>query len=147
MKEATVVGPFMKKLREFIPRAEVIKHHDASLIGMVDTSITYQGRTIWAECKLYNLPRSGDPGFGHWLAKAREESPKQAIKADRLNVAACCLYIIWVKKTCVYVGWPDGSHHVKLSGTAELVRFMAGIIARWHLSPLLHRPPLVPYEG
>jgi hypothetical protein len=148
MREASALAPFHKALRKRLLGSVVVKHRDASMIGLVDTSITWQGRTIWAEGKLYNLPHSGDPGYEHWLRIAQEDSPTQAEFAKKLNKTSCCVYVIFIKKTCVYIGWPDtggqpGPHVcVRVKNTSQAVERIFIMFDNWQKNPHLPRPSL-----
>lgn len=141
MKEASVLAPFHKKVKERLRGSIVVKHRDASMIGMVDTSITFQGRTLWAEGKLYALPRSGDPGPDFWRAKAMQESPAQARMVSNYNCTSACIYIIWIKKTCVYIGYDVGKM-LKVADTPRAVERIKVIFDNWQRGPLLFRPSL-----
>lgn len=142
MKEASALSPFHAKLRKRLPGSAVVKHRDASMIGLMDTSITWQGRTIWAEGKLYNLPKAGDPGYEHWLQIAQEDSPTQAEFAKKMNRTSCCVYIIFIKKTCIYIGWPEGGEFVKVRKPAEAVERIFIMFDNWRKNPHLLRPSL-----
>ena len=56
-RESNVSTPFMEKLRVELAdlNVEVIKHYDASMIGLVDCSVTIPDHrfTLWREFKLW----------------------------------------------------------------------------------------------
>jgi hypothetical protein len=107
--EATVSSAFMKQLRERLPDAVVIKHRDASFIGLPDCSITYRKRILWVEFKLVSMKLKWDPRnppLEEIMAEIVKASPVQHAMMQRLASAGNSCYVVWVKKTGVFVQWP-----------------------------------------
>lgn len=130
MKESSVLGPFHTRLRKRFAGSVVTKHRDASMTGMVDSSFTFQGRTIWFEAKLYPLPKTKKMTPEDWRQKAMEESPAQAEMVKDLYGTSCCVYVIWIKKTCVYVCYPFGEIAV-LKDSAQVAERFAIMMGNW----------------
>lgn len=123
MTEASVSSAFMAALRKRLPDAVIIKHRDASFIGLPDCSITYKGRIWWVEFKLVVKTHN-------WqitdVEKVAAKSPVQYKMMMRLDAAATeANYIVWLKKAnCVIVWRP--TYEQPLSVTAsELVEWYA----------------------
>jgi hypothetical protein len=101
MNESSVSSKFQTDFRKAVPGAEVIKHADKSMIGMVDASITFNKRTLWIEYKFIGPKTKGvDSAFmrdGVWSPETvAEASPTQAAMARRLAHAGHCIYLFWV---------------------------------------------------
>lgn len=101
MNESTISSKFQTDFRKTLPGAEVIKHADKSMIGMVDASITFNKRTLWIEYKFIGPKTKGvDAAFmryGVWSPEVvAEASPTQAATARRLAHAGHCIYLFWV---------------------------------------------------
>lgn len=101
MTEATVSSAFMSALRKRLPDAVVIKHRDASFIGLPDCSVTFNGRVWWLEFKLLTKTLS----FGD-VERVAAKSPVQYKMMMRMDSAATeANYIMWIKKTEWCVVW------------------------------------------
>lgn len=101
MNESTTSSKFQTDFRKAVPGAEVIKHADKSIIGMVDASITFNKRTLFIEYKFIGPKTKGvDSAFmrdGVWSPEqVAEASPTQAATARRLAQAGHCIYLFWV---------------------------------------------------
>lgn len=101
MNESTTSSKFQTDFRKAVLGAEVIKHADKSMIGMVDASITFNKRTLWIEYKFIGPKTKGvDSAFmrdGVWSPEqVAEASPTQAATARRLAHAGHCIYLFWV---------------------------------------------------
>lgn len=116
----------MKKLREARPKSTVIKHRDASMIGLVDCSWTEANRTTWMEFKLHEYKgwvesslRAGT-FVEHFLEYWEDQANAQYKMVIRLNGA----YVVWIKKTSVWVIWPDGKAR-QFAKTSDVVEWMS----------------------
>jgi len=137
MNESTVSSTFQKKLREALPGAEVIKHADKSMIGMVDASVTYNKKTVWIEYKLITALTKGVTAgafnrFGEWKPEeVAAASPTQFEKAKSLARAGHCVYLFWVldhKALRKRVGYVTMWHPITglqyvFSSTADVVAY------------------------
>lgn len=135
MNESSVTAPFIKKLREAIPDAEIIKTHDVSTIGIPDLSITYAGREFKLEFKLWTPLHSWD-GSPHTVPveKIAAKSPVQlALMKRYAKAASFALYMVWVRKSNCIVFWsplePEGWLSVRT--TAEAVDLISILIRKW----------------
>jgi hypothetical protein len=96
MNEASVSSPFMKLLRTALPGAIVVKHHDASMIGLPDCSVTWNRKIAWLEFKLIVPSRYKrvDP------AAIMAASPTQhQLMCNYSRQAHVAFYVMWVKKS------------------------------------------------
>lgn len=133
MNESSVSSPFMKQLRERLPQAVVVKHHDASMIGLPDCSVTYNHSVWWLEFKFFLLKR-------RWIGQTEEQvlrecihdiwekSPTQWEMMLRMDTAATAFYIIWVKKTCVFLYRPLADGYQVCRSTQDAVQAMDNLI-------------------
>jgi len=102
MNEASVSSAFQTQLRNALPGAVVIKHRDASMIGMVDASVTFNNHTVWMEYKIIKPVTKGVEGrafmkTGVWSPLAvASASPTQFEFAKGLAKAGRCVYLFWV---------------------------------------------------
>lgn len=135
MTEATVLAPFMKKMRELLPLAQVVKHRDASMIGLPDFSITHNTHVLWCEAKLFVLPRkwNGDaPGLASELTKkAQEDSPTQTEMMKKMHRASASLYVIFVKKTFVALVDPETLSAWTFNNSSLAAQFLADRMNHW----------------
>lgn len=139
MNESSVSSPLMEGLREGLPGSVVVKHRDASMIGLVDCSVTYGGHVLWLEFKLYSVPRSWDwleeasalEAAAFLLAKARKDAPKQFDLACRLHEASRCLYVVWLKKTCVFIVDPVSLACIRVKRTIQAVDLLKALMGGW----------------
>jgi hypothetical protein len=126
MTESSVSSPFMTLLRRELPGSVVVKHRDASMIGLPDCSVSWHQRTLWLEFKLINLPRSGVID----VLKIAEASPVQYEMMKKLcRQSFGAFYIIFVKKAKRIKLWvPPGSnritHLVEFSTIAEVAQYI-----------------------
>lgn len=98
MTEASVSSAFMTALRKRLPEAVIIKHRDASFIGLPDCSVTFNGSAFWIEFKLWQPPKKWD-GVTCDVQAIAEKSPAQYEMMKRMARAAnCAWYIVWAKK-------------------------------------------------
>jgi hypothetical protein len=127
-------------MRELLPLAEVIKHRDASMIGLPDCSITFNTHALWVEFKLYPMARAWE-GLddlalaAECLKKAVEESPTQASKVKSLHRASWALYVIWVKKTCVLVIDPVTLEFRRFKGSSPSAEWLSALLREWTSFP------------
>jgi hypothetical protein len=135
MNEASVLSPFMKKLRKRMPGAVIVKHRDSSMIGLPDFSITFRGHVIWLEAKLYNMPKRFSYDWSIFLKKAQEGSPTQAAMMGRLAKASASLYLIWIKKTCLLVFEPISGQCKQVKNSSEGVELIYDILNQWDSPP------------
>lgn len=130
MNEASVSGSFMFGLRKRCPGAVVIKHHDASMIGLLDCSMTYANRIYWFEFKFYEKKRKWDDMYSDAIAAEIfadivKKSPTQWKMACALNQQAPTWYVVWIKKTCIMFLRPfDGRVMAVVSNTDDAVQFV-----------------------
>lgn len=130
MNEASVSGSFMLGLRKRYPGAVVIKHHDASMIGLLDCSMTYQDRVYWFEFKFYEKKRKWDDLDLEIIAEdifldIKKRSPAQWKMACAFNQHAPTWYVVWIKKTCIMFLRPfDGRVMAVVSNTDDAVQFV-----------------------
>jgi hypothetical protein len=131
MTEASVSSAFMTALRKRLPGAVVIKHRDASFIGLPDCSVTYNGRTYWLEFKLWQPPKKWD-GTSCPVISIAEKSPVQYKMMQRLNFAAVAFYVVWAKKSgkaftwCAHEGNPPIMHEA-----SELAAWFEDALSVW----------------
>lgn len=134
MNESSCSSVFQTQLRRALPGAEVIKHRDGTMIGMVDASVTARKKTLWVEYKFIGPQTKGVTADfmkkGQWspelVAKA---SPTQYDMACRLARAGRCIYLFWVldpfavRKRVAYVQmWhPITLKQISLEDTSEAV--------------------------
>jgi hypothetical protein len=138
--EAKLSAPFMKDLRS-LPGSRVVKHSDGSMIGMVDCSLTWGGRTLWMEFKadLLDDPIEGLLGDDDLLAallmrrhtKDAETQHQMALDLDSTSV---CLYVFWVKQTCVLLVRPSTMEAVKVKATGDAVALVKRFMSGWKAS-------------
>jgi hypothetical protein len=139
-KETTVSSPFMSQLRLALPGSEVVKHRDASMIGLLDCSVTWNKTISWIEFKRWLPSKEWSTRFEHFGAsveipfeKIAEESPTQYDMAKRMQVqASLCLYIVWVNRTRRIGVWePNTSptHAYYFARTPEVVEY---VVKRLH---------------
>jgi hypothetical protein len=134
MNESTCSSAFQKKLRLALPGAEVIKHADKSMIGMVDASVTFNKQTLWMEYKFIAAHTKGVTAeflkTGRWNpAQVASASPTQFKTACRLAGAGHCIYLFWVldnlalrKRVGSVVLWhPISKRIYKTNSTDEMV--------------------------
>jgi hypothetical protein len=88
----------MAALRKRLPEAVVIKHRDASFIGLPDCSVTWGDRVTWLEFKLWQPPQKWD-GETCDVPAIAAKSPAQFDMMKKLNAAALAMYIVWAKKS------------------------------------------------
>ena len=131
MTEASVSSPLMKALRETLPGCVVVKHRDASMIGLPDCSITYGGHVLWLEFKLFEWKKwmddfktNHDLGM-ELLRLATESAPTQRAMMDKLYQASASLYVIWIKKTSVLIVDPVRGSVICSPKTAGAVHNLA----------------------
>jgi hypothetical protein len=125
MNESSVSSPFMSQLRSELKGSVVVKHHDASMIGLPDCSITWAKKIVWLEFKLYV------PGVRHQKTPAElaAESPTQHAMMCRLGLQAhAAWYVIWWKKSKKILVWDPLSNEVLFEAktTPELVDWITG---------------------
>lgn len=104
MNESTCSSKFQTDLRKALPFAQVIKHADKSMIGMVDASVTYNKKTLWLEYKFIGPNTKGVTAAfmrdGSWSPQqVAEASPTQYAMARRLATQGHCNYLFWVLDT------------------------------------------------
>lgn len=139
MNESSVSSPLMEGLREDLPGSVVVKHRDASMIGLVDCSVTHQSHVLWLEFKLYPVLPSWDwmedgdvlEASAFLLAKARKEGAKQFDLACRFREASACLYVFWLKKTCVLIVDPVSLCCARVRRTSDAVAWLALHMQAW----------------
>lgn len=139
MNEASVSSPLMEKVRELLPGSVVVKHRDASMIGLVDCSVTYGGHVLWLEFKLYEVPASWDwmeegdalEASATLLAKARKAAPKQFDLACRFRKASACLYVFWLKKTCLFLVDPVSMDCARVDETKQASALLVAAMYTW----------------
>jgi hypothetical protein len=132
MNEASVSSDFMSRLRKRLPGAVVVKHRDASMIGLPDCSVTFNGRTWWIEFKLF---RPGARWDGRLNVPAiANASPTQREMMNRLLNASGgrALYLVWVKKGARVVGWfpQDNAYQFETETTGGMVEAIALMLER-----------------
>lgn len=114
-----------------MPGAVIIKHRDASMIGLPDFSITYRGHVLWCEAKLFVLPKKKIVSDDDWLKKAQKESPAQANTMQELNKASWSLYIIFIKKTKVIIADPASRAIISYSKPRDAVQLIQDLFTAW----------------
>jgi hypothetical protein len=125
VNESSVSSPFMKQLRAALPGAVVVKHHDASMIGLPDCSVHWGFRVMWLEFKLLV------PGLrGGWFKpeKVATDSPVQHQMMCRLGQQChAAWYVFWVKKSKRIVVWdPLRAETIhECETTPQLVEFIS----------------------
>lgn len=132
MTEATVLSAFMTRLRELMPKAVVVKHRDASMIGLPDFSVTVNTHVLWGEAKLYKWegwmsPADPEALAGRLVTKARAGAETQNAMMNRLHEASCAVYVFFVKKSFVVMATPD----LKWAGVFMRQSEAAEQLARW----------------
>jgi len=132
MTEASVLSTFMTRLRAEMPEAVVVKHRDASMIGLPDFSVTYMGHVLWGEAKLVTVPKKWDGHFyRQFYDQVRLASPAQSTMMDKLCRASLALYFIWIKKTGLYVVNPLSQEYSLLKASTDGVALVKDIFYRW----------------
>lgn len=136
MNEASVSSPWMSGIRKALPGAVVVKHRDASMIGLVDCSVTYKTHVLWAEFKLYDwhdrFSTMNNKERALWcLEDSTKKAPTQRETAEALSRASACLYIIWIKKTQVLVVEPVTQSVVAGPSTAWAIELVADLFREW----------------
>lgn len=143
MNESSASSPFMKQLRETLPHSVVVKHRDASMIGLPDCSVTFQGHVLWLEFKFFDWlgwmeGLSVEARAQRMLDLSSKKAPKQRAMMEDLDRAAGSLYITWVNKTGVYIVNPrDISKVVFVETTKDAVRVVRNLMERWEGTPVL----------
>lgn len=141
MNESTVSSAYQKKLREALPGAVVVKHADKSMIGLVDSSVTFNKMTLWIEYKLITPTTKGVHSYfahtGDWnCEEVAASSPTQYDMAKKLASSGHCIYLFWVldhnalRKRVAYIqAWhPITKRSVRLYGNGAVVTFVHGIL-------------------
>lgn len=112
MNESSVSSPFMKDLRSILPEAVVVKHRDASFVGLPDCSVHWRGLSYWFEFKLWIPTKEWSRSFKEHAEleipyrQIAEESPVQLQMMRRLGAAATdSWYIFFVNKTKHILLW------------------------------------------
>jgi hypothetical protein len=130
-RESNVSTPFMEKLREELAdlNGVVIKHYDASRIGLVDCSVTIPDHrfTLWLEFKLWIPPKKWDGVTVPYLKIAHAEKGVQLATARSLNA----LYIFWVNKSAHVTLWDPRTESPVLppaNKTSEMVTLVSLLI-------------------
>lgn len=137
MNESSVSSPFMKALREALPGSVVVKHRDASMIGLPDCSVTYGSHVLWLEFKLFEYKKFMDSfttsyDMGHFLLEeATKAAPTQRAMMNRMGAQAAALYVMWVKKTSVLVVNPVTGLVVGMPKTFGAVELVARMMKAW----------------
>lgn len=128
----------MKGLREELEGSVVFKHHDASMVGLVDCSVTWGGRTMWLEFKLYEWQEwmTGKTTYDialRLVAKARKAAPVQWECANKLDAASKAFYVIWVKKSFVLLVNPSCGEALmaRYERTTGIIGHIAAIMRSW----------------
>ena len=134
MNESSCSSVFQTQLRRALPGAEVIKHRDGTMIGMVDASVTARKKTLWIEYKFIGPNTKGVTAefmkSGAWSAHdVAMASPTQYATARRLATAGHCVYLFWVldhlavrKKVGRVVMWnPITDFAINMEDTGEAV--------------------------
>lgn len=120
MNEASVSAPWMKEMRARLPGAKVIKHRDASMIGLPDCSITWNKRIFWVEFKLWVPPVSWDSNEGAPYLDLAEKSPAQyAQMLEFGRQAHASFYLVWVKKSRFVQYWNPVSGQVVYTSSTK----------------------------
>lgn len=125
MNESTVSSPFMKQLRAALPGSLVIKHHDASMIGLPDCEVLWQKKVVWFEFKLI-VPPKRKAVDKVYVAELAAESPRQHLFMCQLaEQTHGAVYICWVKRSSRIIVWePRGGTIVgEFETTPELVNW------------------------
>jgi hypothetical protein len=99
----------MTQLRSALPGAIVIKHHDASMIGLPDCSVTWRKTISWLEFKLV-VPKR----FGRVVpAEIAGDSPTQhRFMCNVAQQAHLALYLMWVKRSHRIIVWEPLSNQI-----------------------------------
>lgn len=121
MNEASVSSAFMTALRKRLPEAVVIKHRDASFIGLPDCSVTFRGRVFWIEFKLW-VPGKRWDGQTCNVQAIAEKSPAQFDMMRRLYKSAIAqvFYIVWAKKSGRCFVWTPNSEGGECANGVEI---------------------------
>jgi hypothetical protein len=139
LTESSVSSAFMKKLRERLPKAVVMKHNDLGLIGMPDASVTWAGLTLWLEYKLEDGPRYSTEEDLTWFAntirKRLAKAPVQLQTCKKLAMAGNCLYMVWYRGIRL-ISFFDPLFG-EIIGTAQDTNQATSWVESWFLS---HRP-------
>lgn len=134
MNEASVLRDFTSGLRKALPGSEVIKLHDASFIGLPDVTVAFEKQSFWIEGKFVEMKRkwlkfSDDQIVQEIFDSVLQKSASQNEMLKRLSRCASAIYIIWVKKTCVYFVTPTGHLLERVESTKDAVDWFIGHIA------------------
>jgi hypothetical protein len=125
----------MSQLRVLLPGAVIVKHRDASMIGLPDFSITYKGHVIWCEGKLFTPPKKKILSDDDYVRKAQEESPAQARMMYSMGKASWSLYIIWIKKTKIIVADPTSAVVISYSKPSQAAHLIVDLFNAWQEVP------------
>jgi len=118
MTESSVSSVFMTALRKRLPYAVIIKHRDASFIGLPDCSVTFRGRVWWLEFKLITTKTFKVKD----IKKVAAKSPVQYKMMLRMDCAATeANYIAWVKKAGWCVVWRPADEQALAVDQKDLV--------------------------
>lgn len=123
----------MKQLRELLPGAMVIKHHDSSRIGLPDCSVTYgKYPSAWIEFKLIKMTqRLLDPATWPELClKTARDSPTQFMMMMKASTHGTGFYVMWLPKTAVLIWNPLTGQVTQYSNTHLAVLGAGDLITR-----------------
>lgn len=130
MKESSVSSPFMSSLRAALPGAIVLKHHDASMIGLPDCQVMWVRKVAWFEFKLVVSPKRLEVDERYLRAIALE-SPAQFRMLCRLQENShLAFYIYWIKKMnrIVVVDPLSGMILKEVKNNPELVEYVTACL-------------------
>ena len=137
MNESTVSSAYQKLFRQTVPGAVLVKHADKSMIGLLDSSVTYNKCTIWIEYKFIGPKTKGVTSEfmrnGVWSPEeVAAASPTQYEMAKRLAAAGHAFYLFWVldyysaRKRVAYIdAWhPISKSMNRMYSNSEVVTFV-----------------------
>lgn len=134
MNESSVSSPWMKGMRLALHEAKVIKHRDASFIGLPDCSISYRKQTVWFEFKLWIPPKTWDQVAIPVMDVASASRAQFQMMLDLGREASASYYIMWAKKSKHIALWnPRTCFYHQCTTTADMIKFVANILNNYHI--------------
>lgn len=129
MNEASVSSPLMGYLRKMLPGAVVVKHHDSSMIGLPDCSVTWRRKIAWLEFKLWVPPKRWEGGIIPCQHIAEASPTQHRMMLSLAEQATLGMYVIWAKKSrrvaCYH---PDSAFPVYFQTTQEVADYIVGFL-------------------
>ena len=120
-----------------LPEAVILKHHDASFVGLPDCSVHWRGLSFWFEFKLWIPTKEWSRAFSlngletpMPYREIAEESPVQFELMKRMAISASdAWYIFWINKTKYILLWhPITNTKIPVSSRAELLQQVVTMI-------------------